>query len=108
MKKTEIDIDLIYDEVPDYLLNYGKSFITFRVSVYEGAPVKTLKITIKDVAKYYAFQANGMSGIRTIAGFSTDWRHVDGIAKEALEYFKQVNVETLRKEAMKLGIKPKF
>lgn len=95
-------------EVPEYVVKAGKSFITIRISDWTEVS-QDLKIRVEDVAEYYATQApNIVSGCRTLAGFVSDWRPVDNLAKEALEWFKFVNVEAIRREGKKRGIEPKF
>jgi len=92
-----------YDQVPNYVRSAGKTYITIQVSDWEGA--RTLKITLKDVIKYYATDARNIySGIRTLAGYSGDWRHIDNLAKEALGWFKYVNRADLVREGKKRGM----
>lgn len=68
-----------------------------------------LVITLDDLAEYYATQARNLtSGCRTIAGLTADWRYVNNIAEVALEWFRRVNVEGIRKAGRKFGITPKF
>ena len=88
-------------EIPAYILNAGKSFITIKTSTVLNEPIK-LKITIKDVIAYYRDWARNFSnGMREIAGHAGDWRCIDDLAKECLEWFKLVNIDTLRKEGEK-------
>ena len=96
-----------YANIPDYIVKAGKSFIVIRLNDWRGK--QELKIKIDDVINYYATQANNIvSGCRTLAGYIGDWRPVDGLAKEALEWFKFVNVETLKRQSKKQGLTPKF
>lgn len=82
--------------VPHYILEAGKTFLTVRVSDWRGE--QDLRITPRDVVEYYHYQAGNItSGCRTLAGYTSDWRGVDGLAKECLEWFKFVNIEALRK-----------
>lgn len=95
------------NETPDYVVNAGKTFIVIRVSDWQGS--KNLKVTVRDVVLYYRTQANNIvSGCRTLAGHTGDWRPIDALAKECLEWFKAVNIELLRREGRKEGLIPKF
>jgi hypothetical protein len=69
---------------------------------------KQHSIKAVDVAKYYAYQANSMSGIRKIGSIVGDWRPIDEIASEMLAIFKILSPDRLRREAKKLGLTPKF
>ena len=90
-------------DIADYVLEAGKSFIKIRVSDWRGE--QDLKITPKDVAEYYRKWADNItSGCRVIAGYAGDWRPIDKLAKECLEWFKLVNIEALRREGRKYGI----
>jgi len=92
-------------EVPVYVRSAGKSFITIRASQQEGAEPKNIKITVGDVIKYYYIEARNItSGCRTLASFVGDWRGVDTMAKECLEWFKTVNRESLAREGRKFGM----
>jgi len=106
MSKYDL-LDKCYDEIPEYIKDNGKNFITINVSDWQGD--QTAKITIDDVVEYYKSQAgNIVSGARSIAGIFGDWRNIDALAKEALEYFKAVNMDELKKRAKKAGLEPKF
>jgi len=100
--------DLYYDEPPGYLRRVTKEKIIINVDGgWQGQGEHT--ITIKDVAEYYAYEANNLlSGCRTLGTITGDWRPVDRIAKECLEIFKCVNIEGIRRESRKLGLVPKF
>lgn len=107
MDLTEKLLEFYCDEIPPYIERAGKSFIVIKVSDWQGN--QDLRIKIVDVAEYYANQANNIvSGCRKLAGYIGDWRPVDCLAKEALEWFKFVNAEELRRESRKHGIEPKF
>jgi len=86
----------------------GKTFVDIRLSEDWQYPERVKRIRIGDVAKYFATQARSMSGMRSIAGIHGDWRPIDNIAQEMLEYFKDVNVEALRRESRRAGLIPKF
>jgi hypothetical protein len=90
-------------------LKGGKTYVNVPLAEDWRAPARILKVRIDDVAKYYAREACNMtSGCRTLAGETGDWRMIDYIAQDCLEYFKDVNVEGMRKAARKLGLEPKF
>ncbi len=80
---------------PEYILDADNSFIKIRVSDWRGE--QDLKITPKDVIEYYRRWADNItSGCRVIAGYAGDWRPIDRLAKECLEWFKLVNIEALK------------
>jgi len=94
-------------DIPEYILEAGKTFIKIRVSDWRGD--QDLKVTVKDVVEYYRYEARNISsGCRTLAGYTGDWRPIDSLAKECLEWFKFVNIEALRREGRKYGLIPKF
>jgi hypothetical protein len=99
-------LDFYNEEVPGYVVTATKESITINIGNWDGS--HTVKITVHDVAKYYAQQAGSMSGCRTIAGFTSDWRGIDQIASECLEWFKFVNVEAMRRAGRSFGIEPRF
>jgi cytochrome c oxidase assembly factor CtaG len=95
-------------KVPGYVKGAGKSYIKIAVGS-EWREGKTLKVKLSDVIQYYKTEApNITSGIRTLAGWADDWRGIDAIAHECLEYFKSVNIDGLRKAAVAEGLTPKF
>ena len=92
--------------VPEYILEVGKSFIKIRVYDWRGE--QDLRITLKDVVDYYYHWARNItSGCRVIAGYAGDWRPVDRLARESLEWFKFVSIEELRREGRKNGLELK-
>lgn len=94
-------------DIPEYVLRAGKSFIKIRVSDWQRD--QDLKITTENVTEYYAYGARNItSGCRTLAGYTSDWRPIDSLAKECLEWFKLVNIEELRRISKKYGLIPKF
>jgi len=96
-------------EVPSYVKGAGKSYIILNFGHDWANNIKPRKIKISDIIEYYASQANNIiSGARTLAGFTSDWRYIDSIAKECLEWFKFINPETLKKEGHKVGLEAKF
>ena len=105
----ERQLECFYNgDVPAYIRDAGKSFL----KIHAGADFlgyQDIKIKIGDVAQYYAKEAcNITSGCRTIAGLTGDWRQIDSLAKEALEWFKHINIEGMRREGKKAGLTPKF
>jgi len=96
------------EQLGKFVERAGKSFVTVRTSNVFGEPV-SLKITLADVAEFYATQARNLgSGIRTLAGLHGDWRPISELADIALSWFKSVNVEGMRRAARKVGLEPRF
>jgi len=90
------------------VIKAGKTFLTLRAANVFGDET-TVKITPANLAEFYATQANNLtSGIRTLAGLHGDWRPISQLADLALDWFKQVNVEEMRRAARKVGLSPKF
>ena len=96
------------NEIPEYILDAGKTFLKIRTD--EVDPIlQEAEITIRDVVIYYARDAKDInSGCRTLARITGDWRPIDQLAQEFLEWFKFINPDGLRREGLKLGLKPKF
>lgn len=86
----------------------GKTFVDVRLAEDWQFPERVKRIRIRDVAAYFRYQARSMSGCRTLAGITGDWRPIDNIAQEILSYFQDVNIEGMRREARHLGLEPKF
>ncbi len=81
--------------VPEYILDADNSFIKIRVSDWRGE--QDLRITPKDVIEYCCrWAGNITSGCRVIAGYAGDWRPIDRLVKECLEWFLFVNIEALK------------
>lgn len=99
-----LQADFYGSEVPGYIVSASEDYLTIKVSDVLTEQSRNLKITITDVVEYYKTQARSMSGIRTIAGHVGDWRPIDNIAKECLEWFKFVNRDKLAKLARKEGM----
>ena len=96
------------EQLGEFVELAGKSFVTVRTTTVFGEPT-SLKITLDDVAVFYLTQTRNIgSGIRTLAGLHGDWRGISGLADLALDWFKSVNVEGLRRAARKVGLVPKF
>ena len=93
------------DNIPDYVDKVNKNLYTIKASTWEGGEAGLVKITPENLIEYYHTEARNItSGVRTLAGFSGDWRQVDGMAKEALEWFKLVNRPALVREGKKYGM----
>jgi hypothetical protein len=86
----------------------GKTFVDVRLAEDWQFPERVKRIRLKDVIKYFRYEACSMSGCRTLAGITSDWRPIDNLAQEILSYFKDVNVEALRRESRRAGLIPKF
>ena len=100
-------LDFFYGDVPEYIMDAGKTFIKIKVSDWSGN--KVLKITIDDIVRYYKEEArNIVSGCRTLAGHVGDWRPIDEMANMCLEYFKFINIGMLRRKSRKAGLEPRF
>jgi len=107
MQTTDYTLDA-QDMLGEFVLKAGKTFITVRAANVFG-DATTVKITPANLAEFYATQANNLtSGIRTLAGLHGDWRPISQLADLALDWFKQVNVEGMRRAACKVGLTPKF
>jgi hypothetical protein len=94
--------------VGPFVRRAGKTFLVLRCGDGFGQE-RTLRVTPDDVAEFYATQAgNLLSGCRTFAGLTGDWRPLSELAKAALEWFKQVNVAGMRRAGRRLGLVPRF
>lgn len=96
------------EQLGEFVVRAGKSVLVARTTNVFGESV-SLKITVNDVAEFYRAQANNLSsGVRVLAGFAGDWRGISSLADLALDWFKAVNVEGMRRAARKVGLEPKF
>lgn len=92
----------------EFVERAGKSFLVVRATNVFGEPT-TIKITPANLAEFYATQANNLgSGVRTLAGLSGDWRPISELANIALDWFKVVNVEGMRRAGRRAGLTPRF
>lgn len=83
----------------------GKTFVDVGLAEDWQYPARVKRIRIGDVIKYYHSQAGNISsGMRSIAGIHGDWRQIDYIAKDCLEYFKLANHPALAREGRKHGM----
>lgn len=90
-------------EAPEWVTEARKNFIRLKVSDWQGE--RSLKVTVKDVIRYYAEEAQNLSsGCRTLAGYVGDWRPIDELAKICLEWFKRVNNKELERAAKPYGM----
>ena len=88
-------------------LKAGQTFVDVNVVDWTEVPQK-IRVRIEDVIRYFAKESCSLSGCRTLAGITGDWRPIDNLAQEILSYFRDVNVEALRRESRKAGLIPKF
>jgi len=96
------------DLLGEFVQRAGKNFLVVKVSDVFGDPT-SVRITPTNLVEFYATQANNLSsGIRTLAYLSGDWRPITELANLALDWFKIVNVEGLRRAAKRAGLTPKF
>lgn len=92
----------------EFVQGAGKTFLVVKVSDVFGEPT-TIKITPGNLAEFYATEANKLSsGIRTLAGLYGDWRPISDLANLAFDWFKNVNIEGMRRAARRVGLTPKF
>jgi hypothetical protein len=107
MPTTEFTMDA-QEMLGGFVIKAGKNYLTVRAADDFGEPTK-VKITPANLADFYATQANNLtSGIRSLAGLYGDWRLVSQLADLALDWFKTVNVEGMRRAARKAGLAAKF
>jgi len=99
-----IDYDL-----PEWVIDYNNDQIIVNLTMHNNFD-KSIEaiITIDDVLYYYKHDAcNFTSGMRSLAGYSGDWRQIDTMANFCLQYFKKVNINVLRIKAIEYGLKLK-
>ena len=108
--ESEIAHKLFDGDIPEWLTIKDKNTIQIRTErdAMMGKRIGDefgVPITPADVVQYYATEARNItSGCRTLAGFTSDWRGVDGMAKTSLEVFKVLNREALEREGEKHGM----
>jgi hypothetical protein len=100
--------DFYGDNIPGYILDAGKTFITILEGAdWMGGPT-VKKITLADVVKHYTADARNLtSGCRSLGPVVCDWRGVSNLAQECLLWFKFINLDTLRRETRRAGLIPK-
>lgn len=113
MKRNQIDYwELLmknwYGDPPQWVKTLSRTYLIVRVSnILEET--QDLKVTQQDVAEFYDTQAmNMMSGARTLAGWTGDWRPVSELAQFCLDWFKLVDIKGMRRVSRKRGLVPKF
>ena len=94
------------EQLGGFVHQAGKTFLVILTADVFGNPVK-LKITPNDVAEFCRTQQTG-SSVRTLAGLDGDWRPIVDLAHLALGWFKQVNVEGMRRALRRFGLVPQF
>lgn len=94
--------------IGEFVQRAGKNFLVVKVSDAFGDPT-SIKITPGNLAEFFATEAGNLSsGIRTLAGLHGDWRPISNLADIALDWFKTVNAEGMRRAARRVGLTPKF
>jgi len=106
MKSTNsVLLALCYEKVPNYIVSNDRNNLEIDVNLYQGKQIAN--ITIENVIEYYATQANNTdSQTRELAGIVGHWQNIDNIAREALDYFRAVNMDEVKKEANKRKLAP--
>jgi len=105
---TSTHTDEAKELLGDFVQRAGKNFLVVKVSDVFGEP-ENIRITPTNLIEFYVTQSNNLSsGIRTLAGLHGDWRPISDLADLALSWFKQVNVEGLRRATRRAGLTPKF
>ena len=94
------------ETIGGFVQRAGKTFLVIRTSDVYGNPTK-LKITTNDVARFFAAKQLGCS-VRSLAGHFGDWRPICDLADIAFGWFRQVNVEGMRRASKKVGLSPNF
>lgn len=94
--------------VGPFVQRAGKTFIVLRCGDVFGQD-RTITVNPQDVAEFFSSQAtNLLSGCRTLAGLTGDWRPVSEMAQACLAWFKLVNVVGMRQAARHVGLVPRF
>lgn len=108
--------DIFDGEIPQYLRIINKNRLQVKTGGWANYNGRLLteedsvwvNISVKDVIFYYYRDARNISsGIRTLAGYSGDWRGVDSLAKTCLEVFKIINRSALEREGKRFGMELK-
>lgn len=93
--------------VGNFVIRAGKTFLVVRCNDVLGEERK-VRITPRDVAVFYRYQAGSFSGCRTLAGLTGDWRPVSDLARACLSYFRTMCIVQLRRAARRVGLVPRF
>jgi hypothetical protein len=88
-------------------LKAGQTFVDVNVVDWMEVP-QMIRVRIKDLVRYFARESRSLSGCRTLAGITGDWRPIDMMARECLEWFKSVNIVGMRMTVRKRGLVPRF
>jgi hypothetical protein len=104
MSRKERSLKMDEDEENPGFARIGKTFVDVRLAEDWQYPARVKRVRISDVARYFRHEARSMSGYRTLAGIGGDWRQIDYIAQDCLEYFKQANRPALARESRKHGM----
>jgi hypothetical protein len=94
--------------VGPFVERVGRTVLVIKCSDVFGDE-QTIRLTPDDVAEFFRSQAgNLLSGCRTLAGLTGDWRPISELAQAALDWFKRVNVQAMRRAGRKVGLVPRF
>ncbi len=100
-----MDIEQYFEEfqkVHQWLIDANKDRVSGYVEDMFGER-QEIFVTVANIVEYYTIEASDMlSGVRTLAGFTGEWRSMDSIAGVILEWFKQVNLEAIQKEGVQI------
>jgi len=94
------------EELEDALQRMCITFRGYTVYVQIGKDNR-MRVGVEDVIRYYKYEAGSMSGCRTLAKLSGDWRPVDELAKTCLNIYKSIRRPELEKEAKRNGMELK-
>src|SRR3972149_11517167 len=94
------------ENLEEYLWEMGISFRSYTVYVNTGK--KRQRVSVDDIVRYYAFEAQNLSsGIRTLGTINGDWQRIDNLAKICLLIYKVLKRDELQKMAHKFGMELK-
>lgn len=107
MPKTDYTTDA-KQIVGPFVQRAGKTFLVLRCGDVFGDE-QTIRVTPDNLADFFATQANNLSsGSRTLVGLTGDWRPVSQLAQACLDWFKHVNVTSMRRAARRFGLVSRF
>jgi hypothetical protein len=93
--------------VGSFVQRAGKTFLIVRCGDVFGQK-QTIRVTPTNLVEFFATQANNLlSGCRTLAGLTGDWRPVSALAQACLNWFRIVNVGGVRRAARRVGLVPR-
>jgi hypothetical protein len=94
--------------VGSFVQRAGKTFLILRCGDVFGEE-QTVRVTPTNLVEFFATQASKLlSGCRTLAGLTGDWRPMSELAQLCLDWFKIVNVVCVRRAARRFGLVPRF